>query len=150
MKKISLLLVLIVIVSLFVACTPEKSEPEGPAESANIDYATVVKDFREVSITEAREEAEKGEEFYLYIGYEGCPYCEKFVPVLAEAMKKHDLTILYADATHKDDEDFQAFMEELDFRKVPAIFTVKDKTFNKIKIKSPYTLEKVEDWLGLE
>lgn len=139
-----------------------KTAKEADSSEAKVDsevesYRKAVKEFEEVSIKDLREaasRASKDEVFYAYLGSESCPFCTLLAPVLAEIKEEHNLRILYIDSDKNgsDDDlidDFWEFIEEKDLSTIPVLFIIKNQEIQQIKVKHPYSVEKLSKLMGL-
>lgn len=83
------------------------------------DYQEEVKVFKETTPETADELLEEKSGNIVYIGFDSCPYCRKFVHKLSLLAEEKELTIHYVDAKNAD------FTEEItDFRKKYNVKTV--------------------------
>ena len=66
--------------------------------------------YNEVSLRESvRLFAENGTGV-IYYGYVGCPWCERAIPELNKVMVELNLPVYYVDASHRDDEAYDALL----------------------------------------
>lgn len=108
------------------------------------DYQEEVKVFTETTpeIAEEMLEAKTGK--IVYIGFDTCPYCRKFVHKLSPLAEAKDLDIYYVDA--KADgyaEAIQAFREKYHVKTVPGLLYSSETTELIVKHDSSLTEEEI-------
>lgn len=86
------------------------------------NYQEEVKVFKETTPVEANNllKAETGQ--IIYIGFDTCPYCRKFVHKLSPLAEDKDLVIHYVDAKNPDyTEEINEFREKYSVKTVPGL-----------------------------
>lgn len=157
-RKTSLgLIALLMVFTLFIsACAPQKAQSKN-STTGDADVTADVKTYREavetfeaVTLAEAKTKQANGDEFYLYIGGETCPYCVAFVKDFKPVVDKHDLKVAYLDYyAQSEDEELNRFIDEHQMETIPAILRASEAGFEHIKVQSPYSQRRIEAWLGL-
>lgn len=62
-----------------------------------VGCGTDLGDYDEISLEKFHAMIEEKQNFILYMGYEGCHYCQEFSPKLRKIIKKYDLDIKFLD-----------------------------------------------------
>lgn len=118
-------------------------------EMSERTYSEIVKDFEKVRFNEL--DFSLKESFLVYIGFEECPYCQKFIPLLSEFTKKQNIKVYYIDSSEKDEELFK-FSDEKGLETVPALIFYNGSDISSSSVKVPkggrYTLEDVKEALS--
>ena len=100
---LSLLLVIIVTFTAYLTTLPQT------------DYQIAVNRLQKISLKTVEQKIQHQESFYLYTGRESCPYCQEFVPKLAEAVDKTETTVYYLDSEHIDKTNWNNFKTTVGF-----------------------------------
>ncbi len=92
-------------------------------DANNQTYSSYVSNFSTVTIDQLEDKIDKKQEFVLYVGREGCPYCQIFVPKLYDAMVKTDKTVFYWDVENVDSEseEISTFLEKYNIQYTPTL-----------------------------
>ena len=137
MKKMKQILVFALLLSLMITACGKKE----------LSYQEIVDSFPPVSAKEIKTKQEEGQEFFVYLGREDCPYCVEFVPVFKEIADKQKYTVHTLDTT-VDQEEYEAFLEEMQVKYVPALYYIHDKEIKDVDIGDKYTVESVTKAIG--
>ena len=112
-KKVLILLsLLLIIIVIFTAYLTALSQT---------DYQIAVNRLQKISLKTVEQKIQHQESFYLYTGRESCPYCQEFVPKLAEAVDKTETTVYYLDSEHIDKTSWNNFKTTVGFKKIPNL-----------------------------
>ena len=106
---LSLLLVIIVTFTAYLTTLPQT------------DYQIAVNRLQKISLKTVEQKIQHQESFYLYTGRESCPYCQEFVPKLAEAVDKTETTVYYLDSEHIDKTNWNNFKTTVGFKTIPNL-----------------------------
>lgn len=86
------------------------------------DYREEVKLFKQTSPEEADQLLEDKTGQTIYIGFENCPFCRKFVNKLSPLAKENELKIDYIDAKDPNkEEEIKNFRKKYDVKTVPGL-----------------------------
>lgn len=111
-KKVLILLSLLIIIVTFTAYLTTLTQT---------DYQIAINRLQKISIEAVEQKIQHQESFYLYTGREGCPYCQKFAPKLAEAVDKTETTVYYLDSEHIDKTSWNNFKTTVGFKTTPNL-----------------------------
>lgn len=111
-KKVLILLSLLIIIVTFTAYLTTLTQT---------DYQIAINRLQKISIEAVEQKIQHQESFYLYTGREGCPYCQKFAPKLAEAVDKTETTVYYLDSEHIDKTSWNNFKTTVGFKTIPNL-----------------------------
>ena len=106
---LSLLLIIIVTFTAYLTTLPQT------------DYQIAVNRLQKISLKTVEQKIQHQESFYLYTGRESCPYCQEFVPKLAEAVDKTETTVYYLDSEHIDKTNWNNFKTTVGFKTIPNL-----------------------------
>ena len=106
---LSLLLIIIVTFTAYLTTLPQT------------DYQIAVNRLQKINIEAVEQKIQHQESFYLYTGREGCPYCQKFAPKLAEAVDKTGTTVYYLDSENMDKTSWNNFKTTVGFKTIPNL-----------------------------
>ena len=95
--QLSLLLIIIVTFTAYLTTLPQT------------EYQIAVNRLQKISLEDVEQKIQHQESFYLYTGRESCPYCQEFVPKLAEAVDKTGTTVYYLDSENMDKTSWNNF-----------------------------------------
>lgn len=85
------------------------------------EYVEDVKVFKKTTPQEADHLLEMKAGQIIYIGFENCPFCRKFVHTLSPLAKEKNLRIYYVDARDPDyKEEIKNFRKKYDLQTVPG------------------------------
>lgn len=122
---------------------------ENGQETMEKAYKDYVKDFEECKFDDIDFSSE--EDFVVYIGFEDCPYCQKFVPCLNEFATKENLKVFYVDSSD-DDKSLLSYSDEHGLETVPALILHRDGEESSMSLMEPksdvYSIEEVEEALS--
>lgn len=91
-------------------------------DSSIEDYIEEVKVFKKATPKEADRLLEDKTGKIIYIGFDSCPYSQKFVHKLSPLAKKNELEIHYVDAKDFDDaKEIDDFREKYEIQTVPGL-----------------------------
>lgn len=112
-KKVLILLsLLLIIIVTFTAYLTTLSQTE---------YQIAIKRLQKISLEAVEQKIQHKESFYLYTGRESCPYCQEFVPKLAEAVDKTGTTVYYLDSENMDKTSWNNFKTTVGFKTIPNL-----------------------------
>ena len=112
-KKVLILLsLLLIIIVTFTAYLTTLSQTE---------YQIAIKRLQKISLEAVEQKIQHKESFYLYTGRESCPYCQEFVPKLAEAVDKNGTTVYYLDSENMDKTSWNNFKTTVGFKTIPNL-----------------------------
>ena len=111
-KKVLILLSLLIIIVTFTAYLTTLPQT---------DYQIAVNRLQKISLKTVEQKIQHQESFYLYTGRESCPYCQEFVPKLAEAVDKTETTVYYLDSEHIDKTNWNNFKTTVGFKTIPNL-----------------------------
>ena len=106
---LSLLLIIIVTFTTYLATLQQT------------DYQIAVNRLQKISLKAVEQKIQHQESFYLYTGRESCPYCQEFVPKLAEAVDKTGTTVYYLDSENMDKTSWNNFKTTVGFKTIPNL-----------------------------
>lgn len=85
-------------------------------------YEENVSSFKEIHPKKADELLEEKSGKIVYIGFNKCPFCQKFVDKLGPLAKEKDLTVYYVDRRDSENEGaIEEFREKYDIPTVPGL-----------------------------
>ena len=111
-KKVLILLSLLIIIVAFTAYL---------TTLAQTDYQIAVNRLQNISLETVEQKIQDQESFYLYTGRKSCPYCQEFVPKLAEAVDKTGTTVYYLDSENIDKTRWNNFKTTVGFKTIPNL-----------------------------
>ena len=111
-KKVLTLLSLLIIIVTFTAYLTTLPQT---------DYQIAVNRLQKISLEAVEQKIQHQESFYLYTGRESCPYCQEFVPKLAEAVDKTGTTVYYLDSEHIDKTSWNNLKTTIGFKTIPNL-----------------------------
>ncbi len=88
-KKLSILLVIIILLLSITSCKKENIMNDYP----NIDDKRHV--YKEIEVNDVIKKIEKKESFVLIMGFPECPWCQAIMPVLNEVAKENKVKTVY-------------------------------------------------------
>ena len=106
---LSLLLIIIVTFTAYLTTLPQT------------EYQIAVNRLQKISLEDVEQKIQHQESFYLYTGRESCPYCQEFVPKLAEAVDKTGTTVYYLDSENMDKTSWNNFKTTVGFKTIPNL-----------------------------
>ncbi len=121
-------------------------KPSKIEETAPITEAYSVNDFKKTDLKEILNLIKGDNLTFVYIGYEGCDACDKFVPKLAKVTQNYDMEVYYLDikSVDKKSQEWKTFTNKLS--KKVSIATKSDeetssetKTIGKFLYENGYT-----------
>ncbi len=92
------------------------------------DYAKAVEIFEEIQISDIEQLQESGSAFYLYVGRESCPYCQKFVLELHRLVLQEEIRMYYLDSVdtyENSDLELREFRDQYGISTVPSLIVLK-------------------------
>lgn len=142
-KKVLILLsLLLIIIVTFTAYLTTLSQTE---------YQIAIKRLQKISLEAVEQKIQHKESFYLYTGRESCPYCQEFVPKLAEAVDKTGTTVYYLDSENMDKTSWNNFKTTVGFKTIPNLTYFTNGTVYDILPKaSQASVEVVESFIRKE
>lgn len=136
---LSLLLIIIVTFTAYLTALPQT------------DYQIAVNRLQKISIEVVEQKMQHQESFYLYIGRESCPYCQEFVPKLAEAVDKTETTVYYLDSEHIDKTNWNNFKTTVGFKTIPNLTCFTNGTaYERLQNASQASVEVIESFIRKE
>lgn len=110
------------------------------------DYQEEVKPFNKTTPEEADRLLETKTGKIIYIGFDTCPYCRKFVHKLSPLAEEKELKIHYVDAKDSDySEEIKAFREKYHVETVPGFLYSSETAGLIVKHDSSLTPEQILD-----
>ena len=142
-KKVLILLsLLLIIIGTFTAYL---------TTLAQTDYQIAVNRLQMISLEAVEQKLQHQESFYLYTGRESCPYCQEFVPKLAEAVDKTGTTVYYLDSEHIDKTSWNNFKTTVGFKIIPNLTYFKNGTvYDRLSNASQASIEVIETFIRKE
>lgn len=142
-KKVLILLsLLLIIIGTFTAYL---------TTLAQTDYQIAVNRLQMISLEAVEQKLQHQESFYLYTGRESCPYCQEFVPKLAEAVDKTGTTVYYLDSEHIDKTSWNNFKTTVGFKIIPNLTYFKNGTvYDRLTKASQASVEVIESFIRKE
>ena len=139
-KLVIILLLAIVGFFLIVQRSSSFREPK--------NYEEAVSYFEEISIKEVKSKLENNDSFILYIGRETCPYCQRFVPKLAQAVYETKIKVYYVDSDSDEREEITKFAQLKGIKTVPSLgFYRSYKLDSLLKKGSKSSVEEIKSFL---
>lgn len=140
-QKIAIIL-LLAVVSFFLI-TQRSSSFRQPK-----NYEEAVSYFEKISIKEVKSKLENNDRFILYIGRETCPYCQRFVPKLAQAVYDTKIKVYYVDSDSDEKEEITKFAHLKGIKTVPSLgFYRSHKLDSLLKKGSKSSVEEIKSFL---
>lgn len=142
-KKVLILLsLLLIIIVIFTAYLTALSQT---------DYQIAVNRLQKISLKTVEQKIQHQESFYLYTGRESCPYCQEFVPKLAEAVDKTETTVYYLDSEHIDKTNWNNFKTIVGFKTIPNLTCFTNGTaYERLQNASQASVEVIESFIRKE
>lgn len=142
-KKVLILLsLLLILIVTFTACLTTQPQT---------DYQIAVNRFQKISIEAVEQKIQHQESFYLYTGREGCPYCQEFVPKLAEAVDKTGTTVYYLDSENMDKTSWNNFKTTVGFKTIPNLtYFINGTVYDILPKASQANVEVIESFIRKE
>lgn len=109
LKVTGIVLAVIAVIGAAVGISYLKKDDSNQNKTITLETAG----FNELSLNEYLEVIKKDEKSIILVARPTCPYCEKFSPILKEAMDDMNLTINYIDTDKFSNEDWTTFSESL-------------------------------------
>lgn len=109
LKVTGIVLAVIAVIGAAVGISYLKKDDSNQNKTITLETAG----FNELSLDEYLEVINKDEKSIILVARPTCPYCEKFSPILKEAMDDMNLTINYIDTDKFSNEDWTTFSESL-------------------------------------
>lgn len=109
LKVTGIVLVVVAVIGAAVGVSYLKNDDSKPNKTITLQTAG----FNELSLNEYLEVIKKDEKSIILVARPTCSFCEKFSPVLKEAMDDMNLTINYIDTDKFSSEDWTTFSESL-------------------------------------
>ena len=136
---LSLLLVIIVTFTAYLTTLPQT------------DYQIAVNRLQKISLKTVEQKIQHQESFYLYTGRESCPYCQEFVPKLAEAVDKTETTVYYLDSEHIDKTNWNNFKTTVGFKTIPNLtYFTNGTVYDRLSNTSQASVEVIESFIRKE
>ena len=142
-KKVLILLsLLLIIIGTFTAYL---------TTLAQTDYQIAVNRLQMISLEAVEQKIQHQESFYLYTGRESCPYCQEFVPKLAEAVDKTGTTVYYLDSENIDKTRWNNFKTTVGFKTIPNLtYFTNGTTYDRLLNASQASVEVIESFIRKE
>lgn len=111
------------------ACGQTSNKAQTTSKTSEKTYQQYVSDLEEITIDQLNQKIANSETFMVYLGRETCPYCNIFVPKLAEAHKDKPVTIYYVDTEKTKGQTLDDFVTHFSIKTVPnfSYFANKEK-----------------------
>ena len=118
---------------------------------AQTDYQIAVNRLQKISLEAVEQKIQDQESFYLYTGRESCPYCQEFVPKLAEAVDKTGTTVYYLDSEHINKTSWNNFKTTVGFKTIPNLtYFTNGTTYDRLLNASQASVEVIESFIRKE
>ena len=90
-------------------------KPKNDTKETPIIEKYDVDDFTKIDLKKALELIKENKLSFIYIGYEGCNACDKFVPHLAKISQSYDMTVYYINIKEIDtnSKDWKKFTDKI-------------------------------------
>ena len=112
------------------------------------DYQIAVNRLQKISLEAVEQKIQHQESFYLYTGRESCPYCQEFVPKLAEAVDKTGTTVYYLDSEHIDKTSWNSFKTNVGFKTIPNLtYFTNGTAYDRLPRASQASVEVIESFI---
>lgn len=116
---------------------------------AQTDYQIAVNRLQMISLETVEQKIQHQESFYLYTGRESCPYCQEFVPKLAEAVDKTRTTVYYLDSEHIDKTSWNNFKTTVGFKTIPNLtYFTNGTVYDRLSNTSQASVEVIESFVS--
>lgn len=140
-KKVLILLsLLLIIIGTFTAYL---------TTLAQTDYQIAVNRLQMISLETVEQKIQHQESIYLYTGRESCPYCQEFVPKLAEAVDKTRTTVYYLDSEHIDKTSWNNFKTTVGFKTIPNLtYFTNGTVYDRLSNTSQASVEVIESFVS--
>ena len=116
---------LCLVLPLFLLACSRQPVAHPPKSSINsqekMTYQDYTKPLIKIGVDEVNQKIQAQEDFYLYIGRETCPYCQRFVPKLYQVVKNYQFNIYYLDSENRKDSKLLALRTELGIQTIPHL-----------------------------
>lgn len=90
-------------------------------------YEQCVSNFQVTTVAEVRSYIEAGDKTIVFIGRPTCPFCQRFVPKLANVNAETGAKIFYLESDNPEQlEDLSAFRKRYGIATVPALFVAEE------------------------
>ena len=133
----SLLLIVIVTFTAYLTALPQT------------DYQIAVNRLQMISLETVEQKIQHQESFYLYTGRESCPYCQEFVPKLAEAVDKTRTTVYYLDSENIDKTSWNNFKTTVGFKTIPNLtYFTNGTVYDRLSNTSQASVEVIESFVS--
>ena len=139
-KKVLILLSLLIIIVTFTVYLTTLPQT---------DYQIAVNRLQKISLEAVEQKIQHQESFYLYTGRESCLYCQEFVPKLAEAVDKTDITMYYLDSEHIDKTSWNNFKTTVGFKTIPNLtYFTNGTVYDRLSNTSQASVEVIESFVS--
>lgn len=87
--------------------------------------------------------------YFLYVGSDGCPYCQEFKPKLMSALQQEDAVVYYLDADKASDDFKRKLAQDLAIQSIPYLAQIKgDHVVEQLPDYSSLTIEDIRQFLN--
>ncbi len=95
---------LLLVFLFLVAChSPSSTERSTPLSSPTTSSKSEVHFYTNSSLTAIKKKIDFDQAFYLYVGRPTCPYCNRFLPKLEEAIRTTNVPVYYLNTDEETD-----------------------------------------------
>ncbi|WP_263008841.1 thioredoxin [Streptococcus sciuri] len=111
-------------------------------------FDEAIETMTEISIFDLEERITKGEDMIAFIGRPTCPYCQLFVPKLAQVVNETGVKVSYLESDNvKDASEIAAFRETYTIPTVPALLEAKAGEVH-VVCDSSLSVEAIKDFIA--
>ena len=111
-------IILVVAIVIGVAIGVSNIKKDDTNSDNNVETTELEKaGFNEVTLSEYLDLVKSSEKSIILVARPTCGYCQKFTPILKQAMEDMNLTINYIDTDKFSEDDWAPFTESLDYLK---------------------------------
>ena len=111
-------IILVVAIVIGVAIGVSNIKKDDTNSDNNVETTELEKaGFNEVTLSEYLDLVKSSEKSIILVARPTCGYCQKFTPILKQAMEDMNLTINYIDTDKFSEDDWTPFTESLDYLK---------------------------------
>ena len=116
LKVFGIILVVAIVIGVAIGVSNIKKDDTNSGN--NVETTELEKaGFNEVTLSEYLDLVKSSEKSIILVARPTCGYCQKFTPILKQAMEDMNLTINYIDTDKFSEDDWTPFTESLDYLK---------------------------------
>ncbi|MCI8575298.1 MAG: thioredoxin family protein [Bacilli bacterium] len=126
-----LMIILLVInsITLFIIASRLNPQEESASNSQTSQDSSTTYDvsmFTSLTAKQVTQKIKSGDQFLLFIGYEGCTFCKKMLPNLQKAQESYKYTTVYLDIDKAD-------TSSTDYKEMASLLNIKKTVNNETK-----------------